>query len=260
MLDQDLFDFDIMDEIIGIVESKSRNYDGIFSLKKGETKVIQFLMEGRAGITFIRHGRFDKENPKSGFNIPCPVSFEKFKSNRNKKWYEKTNCPYCDEYQNDPKTKHEIMTAWLIWNRTDGCKQAFVYKPDSEKGPCIALAYQYKDKGTITDRQFKIRKGKEENFPATVLDKDDPWPNGKFVPTAEEIAKGCVIPKNDYAAQEELIKLIASAWCPGIITPGPEFVLPPYHKLQKKVEPQEQFADMFGSTDGDELLDLDSEE
>src|SRR6266702_2974484 len=193
---------DLMQEILQSVESKSRDLGSVFSLKAGEKKKVRFLCEGPVGLTFDFHGRFIKGEARKGWSVPCPVSFKKY-ADRKKitvQTYNKKNCPYC-VFPNDKETSTatEQKFAWLIWNYTDGCLQAFVYKA-SENTPVKRLAEQYMAKKTIMDRDFWIEKQNVEAYPATTLNKEDPE---QFVITDQMHAKGCVMPLNDAEAQRK---------------------------------------------------------
>lgn len=243
---------DLMDELIQDIESKSRDLSSVFSLKSGETKRIRFLTEGNAGLAFDSHGRFVKGNARAGWTVPCPTSIEKYAKGRKVETYNKHNCPYC-QFKNDKATSTltEKKYAWLIWNYTDGCLQAFVYKI-SEKSPLTKLARRYKktNPNTIMDRDFDVVKGTGD-FPATDIDSDDPAP---FTITDEMKRKGCFVPKNNIEAQKKILELMAKAWCPTLLSSDEEFILPEEHQPQDSKSATSAVKDIESIFGGDDEM------
>lgn len=142
----------LLDEIKSAAKEQGGDRAKIMYWKDGDKKRIRFLNDLEDGIKVVFHNSF-----KDGINVLCQKMLGK-------------ECPYC----NDERVKEKKQFAWSVYDYDSEDVKIFMFTSSSKCSPVLNLASLYEDYGTLTDRDYNIKregKGLETNYSVIPLDK-----------------------------------------------------------------------------------------
>lgn len=146
--------------------AKSGTNKGKFIFFKEETKIrLRFLNDMEDGVEIPFHDSF-----KLGVNVPCQEMFGR-------------ECSYCED--EDLRTRN--MYVWSVYDYESKEVKLFMFAVNN-CSPVPALASMYETYGTITDRDFEIKrigKGQNTTYSVIPLDKKK-FRNEKVKPMSEQ--------------------------------------------------------------------------
>ena len=146
--------------------AKSGTNKGKFIFFKEGTKIrLRFLNDMEDGVEIPFHDSF-----KLGVNVPCQEMFGR-------------ECSYCED--EDLRTRN--MYVWSVYDYESKKVKLFMFAVNN-CSPVPALASMYETYGTITDRDFEIKrigKGQNTTYSVIPLDKKK-FRNEKVKPMSEQ--------------------------------------------------------------------------
>ena len=141
----------ILDEIKNAAKEQGGDRAKIMYWKDGDKKRIRFLNDMEEGQKVIFHSSWEDR-----ITALCLEQVGK-------------KCPYCG----DDRCKEKKMFAWSVYDYESEEVRIFMFVASSKCSPVLNLASMYEDYGTLTDRDYNIkREGKQLNTNYSVIPMD----------------------------------------------------------------------------------------
>ena len=142
----------ILDEIKSAAKERGGDRAKIMYWKDGDKKRIRFLNDMEEGQKVIFHSNWEER-----ITALCLEQVGK-------------KCPYCG----DDRCKDKKMFAWSVYDYESEDVKIVMFAGSSKCSPVLNLASMYEDYGTLTDRDYNIkREGKQldTNYSVIPMDK-----------------------------------------------------------------------------------------
>lgn len=165
----------IVDMMKDKINRASSGFQNIFYVRKDSKVRIRFLTEMEEGLELRFHSKWQH------YNHLCLS-------------YLGEDCPHCEE-EEDGGAKYD-MYAFTIWNYETKKREIFLYKA-TKNSPIFQLISMYEEFGTITDRDYTIKKQGEGI--STIY---------TIVPVEKKVFRGDEQP----FSKKKIIKLVAEAF------------------------------------------------